>query len=176
MSFTSKAKEETMLCIERLLELFGVVETEQMRVLFSFLKEAEYGRVITSMYRKGMVYFSSDSKYMANNPRALKRGDVSDSVNCFWAFICLKDKVNDFCGGTAPALISLSSKAKEYDLIPLSEETIEEINEVVDDLDIRTVRVFVTTNLKLVRNVYRREKNDVVIDVTDKTEAKIYEL
>ena len=84
--------------------------------------------------------------------------------------------MNDFCAGSAPALISLSSKAKEYDLIPLSEETIEEINEAIDDLDLSTVRVFVTTNLKLVRNIYRREKNDVVIDVTDKTEAKIYEL
>ena len=61
-------------------------------------------------------------------------------------------------------------------MIPLSEETIEEINEAIDDLDLSTVRVFVTTNLKLVRNIYRREKNDVVIDVTDKTEAKIYEL
>ena len=176
MSFTSKAKYNEQQYIMRLLEIFGVVEAEQMRILFSYLKEATYGMIITSMFRQGAVYFSHDAKYMASTPMALKREDIGSRINCFWAFICMKDKVNDFCVGEAPAIISLSSGTKDYDLIPLSEEIIDEVNNAVDELDLSAIRVFVTTDLKLVRNIYRRGKNDIVIDVTDQVNAKIYEL
>lgn len=176
MTFTEKVKGNELQYMMQLLEIFGIVETTQMRALFSFLNDAEYKRLTTFLQLQDAVYCSPDTNYIAINQLALEQEGVSERANCFRAFLYLKDKADDFCAGTAPAIITLFSATRSYDLIPLSKKTIDKINVPLAEVDVRTVRVFVTTEPMLVRNLCCTAKTEFVIDVTDASAPRIYEL
>jgi len=176
MSFVGTVKGRELAYITRILSVFGVVEERQMRTLFTFLSDKDYGRIMTRLQREGLVYRTSDAKYLAVSEFTYAKADVESSVRCFWAFIQVKDKMQDFCAACPPAIVTIASKAKDYDLIPLDAKTIELVNESLEDTDERGVRFLVTDDLMNIAKIERREKNDFVIHVKHDGETEIYEL
>lgn len=176
MSFARAVRQKELAAITTLLALFGVVEERQMRVLFGHLNDTAYGKIMSRLRTEGMVYRSPDSKYLATNQYTYQRTDKESSVNCFWAFICVKDKVQDFCAGEAPTLVTIAAKDHDYDLIPVTSKSIALINCAADDIPEQTIRYLVTSDLKLVKGIDRRWKNDYVLYVKEHGEVEAYVL
>ena len=118
MSFASRIKGKEMACIVRILEIFGVVEQRQMRELFSRLSDEAYGKILSHLNSDGLVYWAKDGVRLAASRLTLERTDFDASVMCFWAFVKMKDKIEDFCSGDPPALITVTTGANTVDLIP----------------------------------------------------------
>lgn len=175
MSFASNVAGREIAVITRLLSGFGVVEARQMTELFSYLGNS-YGRIMARLHREGTVFRSGDTKYLAASEFTLKRTDVASSVMCFWAFMQIKDKVQDFCTGTPPAILTVAAKHRDYDLIPVTEQTISQINETIEEIPEKTVRFLVTRDLLLIGKIDRRIKNDFVLLVGDDGIIETYEL
>ncbi len=176
MTFAHAAKGKELTLISRLLSIFGIVEERQMRELFQHLSTKDYGRIMTRLHREGMFYRSPDAKYIAASALTAAKADCRSSVLCFWAFIEIRDKAQDFCAGDAPAIVTVASKTKDYDLIPLTEESVKLINDMADDIPAQTVRYLVTDDLNLVADLERRIKNDFVLLVDEDGEIETYEL
>ena len=47
MSFAGTVRNHELVYITKLLSIFGVVESTQMRKLFSHLNDSEYGKILT---------------------------------------------------------------------------------------------------------------------------------
>ena len=176
MSFVGTVKDRELAYITRLLSVFGVVEERQMRTLFSYLNDKDYGRIMTRIHREGLAYRTADAKYLAASEFTFEKTDIESSVRCFWAFIQIKDKIHDFCASSPPAIITIASKAKDYDLIPLDAKTIEIVNGAMYDINEHVVRFLVTDDLMNITRLDRREKNDFVIHVKHNGDTEIYEL
>lgn len=176
MTFARAVKNKELAYISRLLSIFGVVEERQMRLLFQHLDSKDYGKIMTRLHREGMIYRTPDAKYIAPSELTAMRADRRNSVLCFWAFIQIRDKAQDFCVGEPPAIISVASKSTDYDVIPLSKENISLINEMGDEIPERSVRYLVTDDLKLVSGVERRMKNDYVLHINEDGAIETYEL
>ena len=176
MSFVGTVKDRELAYITRILSIFGVVEERQMRKLFSHLNDKDYGRIMARIHREGLAYRNADAKYLAVSEFTLEKTDIESSVRCFWAFIQIKDKIHDFCASSPPAIITISSKSKDYDLIPLDAKTIEIVNGAMYDIGEQVVRFLVTDDLMNITRIDRREKNDFVIHVKPSGETEIYEL
>ena len=67
--------------------------------------------------------------------------------------MCVKDKVQDFCAGEPPALLTIAAKDHDYDLIPVNGKNIAFINSAADDVPERTVRYLVTNDLRRVKGI-----------------------
>ena len=175
MSFASRVGNRQIAMITRLLDCFRVVENRQMAELFSYMGN-DYGRVMARLHREGLAVRSSDSRYLTCSEFVLDRTVIASSVMCFWAFIKIKDKVQDFCAGDPPAIVTVAAKNKDYDLIPIKPNNINLINSTIDDIPERSVRFLVTRDLQLVANIDRRVKNDYVLLVGDDGVIETYEL
>ena len=125
-------------------------------MLFQHLDSKEYGKIMTRLHREGMVYRTPDAKYLAVSELTASRADGRNSVLCFWAFIKIRDKAHDFCMGEPPTIITVASGTTDYDVIPLSKETIPLINEQGDEIPERSVRYLVTDDWFLVWSVGSR--------------------
>lgn len=176
MAFSDLVKNREIAYISKLLTAFGVVEENQIRTLFSHLDAKKYGQIVTRMYREGLVYRTPDAKLIATSRYSIDKCDVKSSVLAFWGFIKIKDRVTDFCPGTAPTLITVSTDKSDTDLIPLSHANIDRINSVCDDLPESTVRLLVTSDVFLLGQLDRRLKNDVAIVVKKDGSAEMYKL
>ena len=175
MSFAKRVGNRQIAMITRLLDCFRVVEDRQMTELFSYMGN-NYGRVMARLYREGLAIRSTDSRYLYSSKFAFERTDIISSVMCFWAFIKIKDKVQDFCAGDPPAVVTVAAGDKDYDLIPVRPDNIDLINHTVDDIPERSVRFLITNDLQMIVNVDRRMKNDFVILVGDNGVLETYEL
>jgi len=176
MSFATTVKRHEFTFITRILTIFGIVEERQMRRLFKHLPDQKYGRIMMSLYRQGLVYYTPDGKYIASNEFQANRADRKSSILCFWAFIHIRNKVQDFCAGTAPALVTVAASDTDYDLIPLNEESIATINEMSEEIPAHTVRYLITDDLHKIVKVDRRIKNDYVLQISENGEIEIYEM
>ena len=176
MSFASRVKGKEMACIVRILEIFGVVEQRQMRELFSRLSDDAYGKILSHLNSDGLVYWAKDGVRLAASRLALERTDFDASVMCFWAFVKMKDKIEDFCSGDPPALITVTTGANTVDLIPLTPENTDEINRNMEEMPEETKRFLVTRDPQLVSGVQRRYKNDYVLHVDSCGNIETYEL
>lgn len=176
MSFKSMVKGHELAYVTKILSIFGAVEERQMQRLFSFLSDSEYGRIMTRLAREGQFYRTPDARYLTFSRLRFEKLNVSSSVDCFWAFLELKDRVQDFCAGEQPAIITMSAQTTDYDLIPVSGENTEQINENAEELPERTVRFLVTRDLNLLTDVERRFKNDYAILVDENGVVETYEL
>ena len=131
MKFAYAARDREVAFIIRLLTIFGVVEQRQMRLLFNHLSNRSYGQILARLRREGLAYFSPDGQFLATSRYSLDHGKTLESVMVFWAFIKMRDNVLDFCASDPPAILSFSSAAKDYDLIPgstpLSKPTVKSI-------------------------------------------------
>lgn len=176
MTFARAVKNKELAYISRLISIFGVVEERQMRLLFQHLDSKDYGKIMTRLHREGMIYRTPDAKYLAPSELTAKRTDRRNSVLCFWAFIQIRDKAQDFCKGEPPTVITVASKSTDYDVIPLSKENIPLINKLGDEIPERSVRYLVTDDLKLITGVERRMKNDYVLHINEDGAIETYEL
>lgn len=176
MSFKGMVKGKELAFVSKLLAIFGAVEEKQMRELFSHLNDSEYGKIMTRMRREGLFYRTPGAKYLSSTRILLDKVDISSSVACFWAFLTLKDRVDDFCAGEMPAIMTMASKATDYDLIPVSERSIQLINDGAEYLPEKTVRFLVTRDLNLLTDIDRRIKNDYAILVDENGVVETYEL
>lgn len=176
MSFATTAKKQEFTFIARLLTVFGIVEERQMRQLFKHLPAAKYGRIMTSLYRQGLAYYTPDGKYIATNEFQAARADRKSSVLCFWAFIHIRNQVQDFCAGMAPALVTVAASTTDYDLIPLTDDNIALINEMGEEIPEHTVRYLITDDLHRIVKVNRRIKNDYVLQIQEDGAIESYEM
>ncbi len=176
MSFKKLVGTREIPVISMLLSLFGVVEAGQMRRLFSHLSDASYGRIMARMSREGMICLSEDAKLMAGSPAALKKYEPEDRVLCFEVFIYVKDRIQDYCQGEAPALVTVASSNETFDLIPVNEGCLQLINDKCDEIDEKTVRFLLVRDIGLVESIQRRFKNDYVFCKKEDGTLGIYEL
>lgn len=82
----------------------------------------------------------------------------------------------DFCAAERPTLLTISTKTKEYDLIPVSSSNIALINEKADELPEQSVRFLVTRDLTLLNDIERRIQNDIALLVDENGVIGAYEL
>lgn len=78
--------------------------------------------------------------------------------------------------GETPTIITVASRTIDYDIVPLSKETIPMINEQGDEIPERSVRYLVTDDLQLVSGVERRFKNDYLLHINEDGDIETYEL
>ena len=176
MSFASRSSKKELLIISRLLSIFGIVEERQMRILFKHLPPKNYGKIMTRLHREGLLYYTPDGKYIASNSIQAKNSDCRSGVLGFWAFIKIRDKMQDFCAGESPAIATVASFDTDYDLIPITEDNLVRINEMADDVPDHTVRYLITDDLQKIVGVDRRMKNDYVLHINDNGEIETYEM
>ena len=176
MSFATKSRKKELPFISRLLSIFGIVEERQMRILFSHLSPKNYGKIITLMHREGLVYFTPDGKYIASNETQARRSDRKSCVLCFWAFIKIRDMMQDFCAGEEPALVTVASYERDYDLIPITEDNLKLINDSIDEIPEHSVRYLITDDLQKIVGIDRRMKNDYLLHINENGEIETYEM
>ena len=176
MKFANAARGQEVVFIIRLLTIFGVVEQRQMRLLFDHMSNRSYGQILDRLRREGLAYFSPDGQFLATNRYSLDHGKTLESVMAFWAFIKMRDNVLDFCASEPPAILSFSSAAKDYDLIPGSRQNIPAINAARTMIPAATVRLIVTNNLDLLDEVEPRAANDFGILVGPDGVEQIYKM
>lgn len=176
MSFAKMVKNRELAYITRLLAVFGAVEERQMRELFNFLNDRKYGAIIHRISLEGTAYRTADAHLIASSKFTLEKSLAQESVMCFWAFIKVKNKVLDFCAGSEPAIATLSTRMGVYDLIPVTERTIEQVNDAVEELPENTIRLLITENLHNITHIVRRSHNDLVLLVDGDGVAESYEL
>lgn len=176
MKFANAARGQEVVFFIRLLTIFGVVEQRQMRLLFDHMSNRSYGQILSRLQREGLAYFSPDGQFIATNRYSLDHGKTLESVMAFWAFIKMRDNVLDFCASEPPAILSFSSAAKDYDLIPGSRQNIPAINAARTMIPTATVRLIVTNSLDLLDEVEPRAANDFGILVGPNGVEQIYKM
>ena len=176
MTFGRFAKNREIAVILQILDCFGTVEERQMRKLFSYLPDSQYGPIMTRLYREGLVRRSEDGELISSSRRNLRKINVKESVMAFWVFIAVKDKIKDFFASEAPALCTISANSSDYDLIPVTEKTIPVINSEEDDIPDSVIRFFVVEDSGLIPQIEGRLKNDYVFIVSQEGITDTYEL
>ena len=176
MKFAYAARDREVAFIIRLLTIFGVVEQRQMRLLFNQLSNRSYGQILARLRREGLAYFSPDGQFLATSRYSLDHGKTLESVMVFWAFIKMRDNVLDFCASDPPAILSFSSAAKDYDLIPGSKQNIPAINAARTVVAEATVRLIVVDDLSTLDEVEPRLVNDYGILVGPNGVEQIYKM
>lgn len=176
MKFANAARGLEVAFVIRLLTIFGVVEQRQMRLLFDHLSNRSYGQILARLRREGLAYFSPDGQFLATSRYSLDHGKTLESVMAFWAFIKMRDNVLDFCASEPPAILSFSSAAKDYDLIPGSRQNIPSINAARTMIPEATVRLIVIDNLDLLDEVEPRASNDYGVLVGPNGVEQIYKM
>lgn len=176
MKFANAARGLEVAFVIRLLTIFGVVEQRQMRLLFDHMSNRSYGQILARLRREGLAYFSPDGQFLATSRYSLDRGKTLESVMTFWAFIKMRDNVLDFCASEPPAILSFSSAAKDYDLIPGSRQNIPSINAARTMTPEATVRLIVIDNLDLLDEVEPRASNDYGVLVGPNGVEQIYKM
>lgn len=176
MKFANAARGREVAFFIRLLTIFGVVEQRQMRLLFDHMSNRSYGQILARLRREGLAYFSPDGQFLATSRYSLDHGKTLESVMAFWAFIKMRDNVLDFCASEPPAILSFSSAAKDYDLIPGSRQNIPSINAARTMIPEATVRLIVIDNLDLLDEVEPRTANDYGVLVGSNGVEQIYKM
>lgn len=176
MKFAYAARDREVAFVIRLLTIFGVVEQRQMRLLFDHLSNRSYGQILARLRREGLAYFSPDGQFLATSRYSLDHGKALESVMVFWAFIKMRDNVLDFCASDPPAILSFSSAAKDYDLIPGSKQNIPAINAARAVVAEATVRLIVVDDLSTLDEVEPRLVNDYGVLVGPNGVEQIYKI
>ena len=85
MSFATVVGDRQLAYITKILAIFGVVEERQMRELFSYLPAAKYGRIMTRLSSEGLVYRTSDAKYLSTSRYSLEMVSIATEYPSFTA-------------------------------------------------------------------------------------------
>ena len=176
MSFTAKAKGRELAYITRILNVFGIVDQTHMRRLFSYLSDEAYGKILMRLVREGLVYWPKGGTSLAASRLILGRTNTADSSMCFLAFIALKDKIDDFCAGEPPAIVTIKSSLAQCDVIPLNSQNTDLINRSADGMPEKVKRFLVTYDALLLSDIQRRFRNDYVMLIGENEDVVTYEL
>ena len=176
MKFANEVRGHEVAVIIRLLTIFGVVEQRQMRLLFNHMSNRAYGQALSLLRREGLAYFSPDGQYLATSRYSLDHKKTIESVMTFWAFIKMRDKVQEFCASEPPAILSFSSAAKDYDLISGSKQNIPAINAARTVVAEATVRLIVVDDLSTLDEIEPRLVNDYGVLVGPNGVEQIYKM
>ena len=88
----------------------------------------------------------------------------------------MRDKVQEFCASEPPAILSFSSAAKDYDLIPGSRNNIPSINVARASIPEATVRLIAVDKLAFLDEIIPRSVNDFGVLVGSDGVEQIYQL
>lgn len=176
MKFSKASKDRELPVIIQLLTIFGVVEQRQLRILFDYMDDNDYGKILSTLNREKMAYFSPDGRYISTNRYSLDHGKRLDAVLAFWAFIQMRDRVLDFCSSDPPSILSFSSADKDYDLVPGSPQNIGAINQQAESIPEKTIRFIVVKDLDDAESLHPRSRNDYLVLVGVDGVKQMYQL
>jgi len=176
MKFSKASKNKEITVIIQLLTIFGTIEQRQLRILFDYMSENDYGKILTVLKREGIAYFSPDGRYISTNRYSLDHGKKLESVLTFWAFIHMRDRVLDFCSSEPPSILSFSSGDKDFDLVPGNPQNTDAINAQAETISAKTVRFIVVKDLDDAENLVPRPNNDYFVLVGAEGVKQMYKL
>lgn len=176
MVFSKSNKGREVSIIIQLLTIFRTVEQVQLRRLFDYMSDADFGRVMSVLRREGLVYFTPDGRCISSSRYSMNHGNSQDSILAFWAFIHYRRRIQEFCPSDPPSIISFSSSGKDYDLIPCRPQSVPEINKQADCLASKTIRLLVVEDLTHSEGLVPRLENDYLVLVDQNDGCKMYKL
>ena len=174
MSFSQIYKGRELAVIGQILSIFGVVEQCQLRQLFSYMSDNDYGKLFYVLKREGLAYFTSDGRYVSTSRYSANYGKCQDSVLSFWAFIHLRDRIQDFCASDPPSILTFATEDKNCDLIPGSPANMAAINIQADNMPENNLRFIVVKNLRDAEDLLPRYENDYLMLVAPDGKANYY--
>ena len=176
MSFAKDVKGRELAVITKLLAIFGIVETRQMRQLFEHLTDKQYGSIMSRLTREGLVYYLPGGKHLATSRFTVEKCHAKESIQAFWVFIKFRNHVLDFCASSPPAILSFTSGETDYDLIAVSDRALKLLNGSNFVAENQTVHLFAVSSIDELSEVETRMKNDYAIEVGPDGVNEIYEL
>ena len=176
MLFCNLTKNREVAVISQLLAIFGTVEVRQMRALFSHLSDARFGRIMFRLEREGIVYHNPGGRYLSSSWCAAGRTDPAASVRTFWAFIRVKDRLESFCGGDGPVLVSVSNGADELDMIPVRADSAGEIAAHAAAVPKDVKRLLIVSSAEEADGLAFRDRNDFLMEVGEDGETGLYKI
>ena len=172
----SKSDGKELPILIKILSIFGVIETRQIRVLFARMKSAAYGSMLKRLYSEGLAYFSEDGRYISTNRYVLSKEQIEKSVMTFWVFLKMRKDIREYCTAESPALISILTGDCNYDLIPLDNSNIEQVNSQGLNLPKKTCRMLIADTQSLLEEVHVRDENDYGVIVGKDGVEQFYQL
>lgn len=176
MSFAMRLKGREMAYVTNILTIFGVLEQRQIRRMLEHMTDDEYSKLLARLYREGQIHLANGGNLLAASRLTMGKADSENSILCFDGFLYLKDKIRDFCAGPSPAIVTITTKTKMGDLIPVSESNAEEINEKMNAIPKDANRFLITRNNDYLLGLYRRESNDYVLFVREDGRVELHDL
>ena len=176
MKYSRTSKGRVLPVAIQILTIFGVVEQRQLRLLFDFLSDNNFGKILSLLKREGFIFISPDGKFIASSRYTMVHKKPLESVMTFWAFIYLRDRITDFCASDPPSILTFTASGRDYDLIPGSDENLPAINEQAYSVPDETVRLIVTKTLDIREQVEARKENDYLVLVGQDGVQQFYRL
>ena len=176
MKYSRTSKGRVLPVAIQILTIFGVVEQRQLRLLFDFLSDNEFGKILSLLKREGFVFISADGKFISSSRYTMAHKKTLDSVMTFWAFIYLRDKITEFCASDPPSILTFTASGRDYDLIPGSIENLPAINEQAYSVPDETVRLIVTKTVDIRKQIEARKENDYLVHVGQDGVQQMYRL
>ena len=174
MSFSHVYKGRELAVIGQILSVFGVVKQCQLRQLFSYMSDNDYGKILSVLKREGLAYFTSDGRYISTSRYSMNYEKCQDAVLTFWAFIHLRDRIQDFCACDPPSILTFTTEDKNCDLIPGSPSNMAAINVQADNMPENNLRFIVVKNLRDAEDLLPRYENDYLMLVAPDGKANYY--
>ena len=176
MSFTTRLKGREMAYVTNILTIFGVLEQRQIRLLLGHMSDDEYAKLLARLYREGQIHLADGGNLLAASRLTMGQTESRNSILCFEGFLYLKDKIRDFCAGPPPAIVTITTKTKMGDLIPVNEGNAEEINGQMDAIPKDANRFLITRDKDCLMGLFRRESNDYVLYVREDGRIEFHDL
>ena len=176
MSFAMRLKGREMAYVTNILTIFGVLEQRQIRRMLEHMTDDEYSKLLARLYREGQIHLANGGNLLAASRLTMNRTDSQDSILCFEGFLYLKDKIRDICAGPPPAIVTITTKTRMGDIIPVSERNVEEINSQMDAIPMDANRFLVTRNNEILMKLFRRSGNDYVLFVREDGRIELHDL
>ena len=176
MSFKRLSKGKEMFYMSDLLRIFGTIETKQLRMLFFFLTDAEYGKILAKLSRECKVSRRKGWRYISGNEQLAKTTNVEESVRLFWAFTEMRKVLTDYCEAGAPVKLSFMVDDQECDLLYLSRENRKAVEKQGEGIADQIKRFIVVADMQVTEETEFREENDYVMEVSMDGKTVIHEM
>lgn len=166
MSFKRLSKGREMFYMSDLLRIFGTIEEKQLRMLFFFLTDAEYGKILAKLSRECRVSRRKGWRYISGSEQLAKTTNIDESVRLFWAFTEMRKIMTDYCEASAPVKLSFMVEDQECDLLYLTKENRKAVEEHGEGIAEQIKRFIVVADMKAAEGTEFREENDFVMEVS----------
>jgi len=177
MTFAKTHRGRELPTIIQILAVFGTVEQRQLRQLFRYLGDYDYGRILARLKREGLAGFSDEGGGTISAGRySGAHADPADAALVFWAFLHMRDRIRDFCASDPPAILTFTAAGKSYDLIPGSAGNIPAINAQAETAPEDGGRFIVVRDLADAKDIRLRPENDYLVLTGSDGVKQIYEV